>query len=356
MKVFLSWSGTLSHRVAALLRDWLPNVLQAVEPWLSSQDIAPGARWAAEVSTQLQSVEVGIICLTAENARSTWLNFEAGAISKRQDAARICVYAVNVGPTEVEGPLSQFQIARADRDDTFKLVRSLNAGLPQPALSDERLRRTFDVWWPTLESQLHAAIAEQPKASSTPRSLDDKVDEALALLHAMAVSEAPTPPPPVPPVAATVKSPRQNPRLFIGSSTEGLPVAEAIQLGLEQVAECTVWNQGTFGLSSTVVESIVETAADYDFAVLVLTPDDTTTKRGTKADSPRDNLIFELGLFTGTLGRARTFLVYPRDTPLHLPSDLAGVTAATYADRADGNLQAALGPVCTRIKRAMGAA
>ena len=71
---------------------------------------------------------------------------------------------------------------------------------------------------------------------------------------------------------------------------------------------------------------------------------------------PRDNLLFELGLFTGALGRARTFMVYCRDDKLHLPSDLAGVTAATYPAREDDNLEAALGPVCIRIKRAMGAA
>jgi predicted nucleotide-binding protein len=79
-------------------------------------------------------------------------------------------------------------------------------------------------------------------------------------------------------------------------------------------------------------------------------------KRGFAAVAPRDNIIFEAGLFTGTLGRARTFLVYCRDTKISLPSDLAGVTAATFAERSDGNLHAALGPVCTRIKRALGMA
>src|SRR5262245_43627779 len=119
MKVFISWSGALSHRVATLLRDWLPNVLQAVEPWLSSEDIAPGARWFSDVSTQLEAVEVGIICLTAENASSAWLNFEAGAISRRQEGARVCVYAVDVPLSDIRGPLSQFQVTRANSDDTF---------------------------------------------------------------------------------------------------------------------------------------------------------------------------------------------------------------------------------------------
>lgn len=356
MKVFISWSGQLSHRVAMLLRDWLPNVLQAVEPWLSSQDIAPGARWFSEVSSQLEAVEVGIICLTAENIRSSWLNFEAGAISKRQGGARLCIYAVDVSPADIQGPLAQFQFATASRDDTYRLLLSVNSALATAALPEERLRRSFEVWWPALESQLGSAIAESRSSKTVDRSLDEKVDEALGLLKSLAGTSTAAQGQIPPPTAVAAKPMRERPRLFIGSSSEGLPVAEAIQLGLDHVAECTVWNQGVFGLSSTTIESIVDTAADFDFAVLVLTPDDTTTRRGASASSPRDNLIFELGLFTGILGRARTFLVFPRDAKLHLPSDLAGVTAATYASRSDGNVEAALGPVCTRIKRAMGAA
>jgi predicted nucleotide-binding protein len=352
MKVFISWSGTLSHRVATLLRDWLPNVLQAVEPWLSSEDIAPGERWSNEIWAALEAVEVGIICLTAENVRSPWLLFEAGAISKQQRVARMCVYAVDVPLSEIRSPLAQFQVNTASRDDTFNLVQSLNSALGTASLSEDRLRRSFEVWWPVLDGQLSAAIGGGKTTKVEHKSLDEKVDEALVILKTLSGKLAEHTP--TPPASATARPHRDRPRLFIGSSTEGLPVAEAIQLGLDHVAECTLWNQGVFELSSTTIETVVDAAAEFDFAILVLTPDDTTTRRGTSANSPRDNLIFELGLFTGILGRARTFLVYPRDAKLHLPSDLAGVTAATYASRSDGNLEAALGPVCTRIKRAMG--
>jgi hypothetical protein len=74
------------------------------------------------------------------------------------------------------------------------------------------------------------------------------------------------------------------------------------------------------------------------------------TSRDTAIPSPRDNVIFELGLFMGALGRERTFIVYNRDQEIKLPSDLAGVTAARFGDRTDGNLQAALGPVCTAVR------
>jgi len=144
-----------------------------------------------------------------------------------------------------------------------------------------------------------------------------------------------------------------KPRMFIGSSVEGKEIAEHIQLGLEYDVETTIWHQGIFGLSDGSLESLVRAAKDFDFAALVLTPDDLIMKRGTEKGCPRDNVVFELGLFMGALGRERTFIVYNRDKQIDLPTDLAGVTPATFADRSDNNLQAALGPVCTRIKSAI---
>lgn len=123
--------------------------------------------------------------------------------------------------------------------------------------------------------------------------------------------------------------------------------------------ETTIWSQGVFGLSKCTLESLTQAARDFDFAVLVLSPDDLKQKRGRLSTAPRDNVLFELGLFMGALGRSRTFIVHSRDTALDLPTNLAGATAATFATRADGNLQAALGPVCTQLKleiqRAVGA-
>jgi hypothetical protein len=142
-----------------------------------------------------------------------------------------------------------------------------------------------------------------------------------------------------------------KPAMFIGSSVEGKRIAETIQVALEYDVDTTVWHQGVFGLSGGTLESLVTVVGDYDFATLVLTPDDLLEKRHVSGRGPRDNVLFELGLFMGALGRSRTFIVHSRTTPPMLPSDLAGVTAATFEDRA--NLEAALGPACTKIKRAI---
>jgi hypothetical protein len=143
-------------------------------------------------------------------------------------------------------------------------------------------------------------------------------------------------------------------RLFIASSVKGLDVAYAIQEGLEYHFEPTVWPQGVFEVSRTTIESLFEVADQCDAAVFVFTPDDELIIRGKTARKARDNVVFELGLFLGKLGRDRCFIVAPRESDLDLPTDLAGVTPATYdADRNDGNLLAAVGPACTKIRRAI---
>lgn len=143
---------------------------------------------------------------------------------------------------------------------------------------------------------------------------------------------------------------RPRPTLFIGSSTEGLPVAKALQLLLDRTLEVTVWSQGVFGLSQGTLESLVAAVNEYDFALLALTPDDLVTSRDTSAPAPRDNVLFELGLFMGAIGRQRTYLLYDRTAQLRLPSDLAGVFAATYEPHVTGNLPAALGAAATQIE------
>lgn len=142
-----------------------------------------------------------------------------------------------------------------------------------------------------------------------------------------------------------------KPAMFIGSSVEGKRIAETIQVALEYDVHTTVWHQGVFGLSGGTLESLVTAIDDYDFATLVLTADDLLEKRNVSGRGPRDNVLFELGLFMGALGRSRTFIVHSRTTPPMMPSDLAGITPATFEDRS--NLEAALGPACTKIKRAI---
>ncbi len=145
-----------------------------------------------------------------------------------------------------------------------------------------------------------------------------------------------------------------KPRLFVGSSVERLALAYAVQENLEHSLEVTVWSQGVFDLSRTAMAGLLDTVAESDFAVFVFAPDDVTRLRDKTLHSVRDNVVFELGLFMGALGPERCFMITPRGVDdLHLPTDLAGLTPATYEpERQDGNMIAALGPACNRVRRA----
>lgn len=145
---------------------------------------------------------------------------------------------------------------------------------------------------------------------------------------------------------------RSKHRVFIGSSSESLRVAETLADTLKDEAEATIWNQGIFQLGQGTLESLVKSAVSFDFAVMVLGAEDLIRSRDEISMGPRDNVLFELGLFMGCLGPERTFMVYDADTPPRLPSDLEGITAATYSAREDGNLQAALNSATLRLKTA----
>lgn len=142
--------------------------------------------------------------------------------------------------------------------------------------------------------------------------------------------------------------------LFLGSSSEGLPIARAVRSLLADAANITLWNEGFFSLGSTFIETLVNELPKFDFAVLILTPDDLVTSRDTELFGPRDNLIFELGLFTAGLGRSRTFIVRERRTKL--PTDLSGVATATYETPQPGqSVASALGSACDSIRMAIDA-
>jgi hypothetical protein len=142
-----------------------------------------------------------------------------------------------------------------------------------------------------------------------------------------------------------------RPKIFVGSSVESLSIANAVHLNMDYVAEITVWTQGIFELSKSSLDSLIEAAPRFDYAIFVFASDDVAHIRNMKYSVARDNVVFELGLFMGVLGKANVFFITPRGIDnLHLPTDLLGITAATFdPNRSDKNLKAALGPACTQI-------
>lgn len=145
-----------------------------------------------------------------------------------------------------------------------------------------------------------------------------------------------------------------KPRVFIGSSVESLPIADAIAENLEFDAEVTIWRSGTFNLSSNTLDDLILKSKSVDFSVFIFSPDDLAIMRSKERYVVRDNVLFELGLFIGAIGKERCFIVKPRGVDLHFPSDLLGITPTDYdPNRSDDNLTSSLTYASTQIKREM---
>jgi CAP12/Pycsar effector protein, TIR domain len=116
-----------------------------------------------------------------------------------------------------------------------------------------------------------------------------------------------------------------------------------------------VWSQGVFTPSAYPVDDLVSELNVSDFGVFVFSADDVITMRREEKRAIRDNVVFELGLFVGRLGRSRNFMIRPNDADdLHIPSDLAGLSPLTFdANRRDENIVAALGAACNKIRSAI---
>jgi CRP/FNR family cyclic AMP-dependent transcriptional regulator len=150
---------------------------------------------------------------------------------------------------------------------------------------------------------------------------------------------------------AHVGAARDKIKLFIISSVESLAIARAIQNAFEHdKIVTTVWTDGVFRVASYALQSLLDAVDDSDFAVAIAHSDDTTAFRGTDWPVPRDNVVFELGLFMGRLGKERAILMEPRDKAVKLPSDLSGISTIMYRFDENGDTEALMGPACNQLR------
>lgn len=144
--------------------------------------------------------------------------------------------------------------------------------------------------------------------------------------------------------------PNEAPKLFIMSSSEALPVANALRDSLARDVFSTVWNEGVFFAGGYSLEALEIQVDQADFAVAVAQPDDIVKSRGTKQRTMRDNVLFELGLFMGKLTRYRSILVHPRVKDLKVPSDLSGLTLVPYEDGDPATIATRIEPAAGKIR------
>lgn len=179
MKVFLSWSGNKSHRVALVFRDWLPSVIQSVTPYVSSEDIDKGARWSTDIAHELEDSNFGILCVTKENLNEPWLSFEAGALSKTIDKSYVTPFLFDIKKSEVDGPLLQFQFTVFEKNDIMKLMKTINELSGSEGLSEDLLNKSFEVWYPTLHDELSEINGDRDSIDENTRDGNEGISSIL---------------------------------------------------------------------------------------------------------------------------------------------------------------------------------
>lgn len=179
MKIFLGWSGDISRQLADAFHDWLKCVIQSTEPFVSTRDIDKGVIWHNTLGEVLKDCAFGIFFLTKENRQNQWIHFEAGALSKEIGISKVCPILFDINESEISGPLASFQSARLEKEEIFKVLKSINNSLGKNALENQILIECFNTYWPRLEKRLaelkSISSVEQRQSIDTMSSDDIKI-------------------------------------------------------------------------------------------------------------------------------------------------------------------------------------
>lgn len=153
MEIFLSCSGEMSKEIADKLEEFLKNVVVDAKPFFFENDIDKGEQWQDHIIKRFNTCDFAIICLTAENINSRWINFEAGALFKKLHNK---VAVINFGiEEEIREPLSMFQRTSFQKKDFYRLIKTINKNITNPQ-DEKKLKIIFNHYW----EEFHGAVKE----------------------------------------------------------------------------------------------------------------------------------------------------------------------------------------------------
>jgi hypothetical protein len=177
MKIFISWSGNFSRNYALALRDWLPTIIAQADAWVSARDISPGQSWYQEVRKQIETADAAIICLTRENCRQPWINFEAGALLYRLNQSDVFPVLITPG-IDLPTTLSHIHGTKLKPEGLLTLLQALNRKAKE-VLNERDLRGKFNSAWPDLERQIATIEADENQAE---QALEEMVQDYRSAL------------------------------------------------------------------------------------------------------------------------------------------------------------------------------
>lgn len=285
-----------------------------------------GARLRVETFAG-QKIVAGDRALAEELAKvAELLEFKAGAVAIEQNGADNDVYFILAGTFSII--VNGREVQRRGPGDTFGEMAAI----------EPSLRRSASVV--ALDNAVVGKLSESALAELASRYPDiwrflaREVSKRLMQRNAL------------------VNAVRDKIRVFIISSAESLPIAREIQSAFEHDDfHIVLWTDGVFKVSSYAIQSLEDEVDRSDFAIAIAHPDDTTLTRGTEWPTARDNVIFELGLFMGRLGRERAILMESRDEKVKLPSDFTGLTTISYRFVDGPDAARLMGPACHTLRK-----
>lgn len=194
MKIFLSHSGKQSVFVAEAFLKLVSNVIQATQPWISSEGIEAGQTWMTEVGKKLEETRYGVLFVNQNNFHKPWILFEAGALAKSisDPATRVCPYLIDMKTSDLpDSPLTQFQAVESTHEGTLKLLQSINNALGDEKLDVDRLKETYEFFWPSFSKSIDESRSLETMPEPT-RDVNDVVRETLDVARRIERALAPS--------------------------------------------------------------------------------------------------------------------------------------------------------------------
>ncbi|MBW8017081.1 MAG: toll/interleukin-1 receptor domain-containing protein [Planctomycetes bacterium] len=187
MKIFISWSGETSKQIAAALRDWLPTIIQAVDPFFSSDDIEKGKYWQGQITSKLDDTNFGILCMTSDNITSTWIHYEAGALAKSIDKSNVIPITFGgLKPTDLEFPLGMLQGHEFTQKYMRGLLTDINNKIEDSPLKEATINTLFESFWLKFDKKVKEIIKKADKAKGPRKPVRDQremIEEMLTILR-----------------------------------------------------------------------------------------------------------------------------------------------------------------------------
>lgn len=182
IKVFISWSGSRSQAMGEALRKNLSRMNMLIKPWMSDKDISAGSMWFQETLKELKDAKFGIICLTSDNLVEPWIHFEAGALLDIVGKQRICPYLLDLEPSDIKDPLSNFQAKNATKENTREMLLAISA--IGNDIDKEIINDAFERLWPDLEESFKSIQSDTSRIDVPAREPGDMLQELLELVRA----------------------------------------------------------------------------------------------------------------------------------------------------------------------------